>query len=195
MAEPPHDATGLSLCLLPISFRVGVSTSHAIVRIRPDFSVLAFQMPLQREKPVEKGRIPMKKYFTLVCSTGLVVAALAAGQEPLYPPVPIPRTNPTKGSKETIEETKVTTDSGTTKTSSATLIGKVEAYEAGKWIRLSTPGKMESSRSVDLQGKDITAHVNAGVKVNSWASVVEKTDAKGHKTITVEPAKPPAGAQ
>jgi hypothetical protein len=138
----------------------------------------------------------MKKHFALVLSTGLMAATLVA-QEPLYPPgvSPVPKTNPTKGSKETLEETKITTDSGTTKTSKDTLIGKVEAYEPGKWIRISTPGKTEGSRTIDLQGKDVTAHVNSGVKKDAWVSVVQKTDSNDHKTITVEPTKNAAKAQ
>src|SRR5436190_20370773 len=114
----------------------------------------------------------MKKHFALVLSTGLMAATLVA-QEPLYPPgvSPVPKTNPTKGSKETVEETKITTDSGTTKTSTDTLIGKVEAYEPGKWIRVSTPGKSEGSRAVDLQGKNLTAHVNSDVKTDARDSV------------------------
>jgi hypothetical protein len=140
----------------------------------------------------------MKKHLALVFSAGLIVAGVAAAQEPLYPPAvnpTAPKTRPTKGSKETLEETKITTDSGTTKTSTDTPIGKVEAYEPGKWIRISTPGKTEGSRTVELQGKDITVHVNPGMKKDAWASVVEKTDANGHRTVTVELAKHAARAQ
>jgi hypothetical protein len=125
----------------------------------------------------------MKKHLALVFSTGLTAITLVA-QEPPYPPLvnpPVAKTNPTKGSKETAEETKITTDSGTTKTSTDTLTGKVEEYEPGKWIRISTPGKTEGSRTVDLQGKDVTAHVNSGVKKDAWANVIQKTDSNGHK--------------
>jgi hypothetical protein len=140
----------------------------------------------------------MKKHLALIFSAGLIVTGVAAAQEPLYPPVvnpTAPKTPPTKGSTETLEQTKITTDSGTTKTTADTRIGKVEAYEPGKWIRISTPGKTEGSRTVELQGKDVTAHVNPGVKQDAWARVVEKTDANGRKVVTVEPAKHAAQAQ
>lgn len=135
----------------------------------------------------------MTKILVLTISIGLIGAISAAAQEPLYPPVP--KTNPTKGSKETLEQTKVTTDSGTKTTSTDTLIGKVEAYEPSKSIRISTPGKIEGDRTVDLQGKDVTAHVNSSVKTGAWVSVLTKTDDTGHKTITVEPSKHTAGTQ
>ena len=132
----------------------------------------------------------MTKRIAFLFSVGLLAAGFLGAQEPLYPPVnPIPKTNPTKGSKETVQDTKVTTDSGTTKTSTDELIAKVDSYESGKWIKVSTPGKTEGTRTVDLQGKDVTAKVNPAVKAGMWVSVVEKTDANGHKTITVEPSK------
>jgi hypothetical protein len=138
----------------------------------------------------------MKKHLALVFSTGLFVVQLGAAQEPIYPPgVTAPKPNPTKGSKETVDQKKTTTDSGTKKTSDDTLIGKVDAYESGKWIRVTTPGKSEGTRTFDLQGKDLTAHVNSGVKPGTWVSVTEKTDSNGHKTITVNPSKQASRSQ
>jgi hypothetical protein len=139
----------------------------------------------------------MTKHLALVFSAGLMAAGIAIAQEPLYPPAVNPTSpkTPTRGSRETIDQTKVTTDSGTTKTSTDTLIGKVEAYEPGKSITISTPGKTEGSRTIDLQGKDVTAHVNSGVKKDVWVSVVQKTDTNDHKTITVQPAKNASRAQ
>ena len=131
----------------------------------------------------------MTKCIAFIISIGLLAAKFQAAQEPVYPPVTIPKANPTKGSKETVQQTKTITDSGTTKTSVDTLIGKVETFEPNKWIKVSTPGKIEGTRNIDLQGKDITAKVNPAVKEGMWVSVVEKTDANGHKTIAVEPSK------
>jgi hypothetical protein len=140
----------------------------------------------------------MTKHLALLISSGLIAAVCVAAQEPLYPPFvnpPAPKTNPTKGSKETVEQTKVTTDEGTTKTSTDTLLGKVEGYEPGKWIRVSTPGRVEGSRNIDLQGKDVTARVNSDVKTGTWVRVVERTDASARKIITVEPQKQAAARE
>jgi hypothetical protein len=135
----------------------------------------------------------MTRLLVFVISTGLSAATLAAAQEPLYPP--LPKTSPTKGSHETLQQTKVMTDSGTKATSTDTLTGKVEAYEPGKSIKISTPGKIESDRTIELQGKDVTARVNSSIKKGSWVIVLTKTDENGHKTITLEPSKNPTDAR
>ncbi|HJZ97030.1 MAG TPA: hypothetical protein VKE70_11040 [Candidatus Solibacter sp.] len=109
---------------------------------------------------------------------------------PVNPPV-TPRTSNTKGSTEKVQDTKVTTDAGTTKTSTDTLTGKVEEFQPSKSITVTTPGKVESTRTIDLTGKNLTAHVAAGVKAKDWVTVTTKTDRDGHKTITVERAKQP----
>ena len=129
----------------------------------------------------------MRQYMTIALAAGLALPAVVRSQEyplPVYRPDTI---TSTKGSTETIQDTKIITDSGTVKTSTNTLRGKVEGYEAGKWIRVSTPGKIERVRTIDLIGKNLTAHGPSGVKTGSWVTVTTKTDKDGNKTISVEP--------
>jgi hypothetical protein len=114
--------------------------------------------------------------------------ALALNQE--LPPVGNPlKTTNTAGSTETIQETKTITDSGTNKTSTDTLTGKMVDYQPGKWIEVSSPGKIERVRTIDLTGKNLTAHVASDVKVGEWVTVVANTDNDGRKTVVVERAK------
>lgn len=131
----------------------------------------------------------MRQYMTIALPAGLVfTGAWARGQE--YPRIYRPdTTTSTTGSTETIQDTKTITDSKTLKTSTDTLTGKVEGFEAGKWIRVSAPGKIERVRTIDLTGKNLTAHVSSGIKTGSWVTVVTKTDNDGNKTISVEPRK------
>ena len=131
----------------------------------------------------------MRRYVTIALAAGLVFSGtLARGQEYPVPIVP-DNTTSTKGSTETIQDTKTITDSGTVKTSTATLTGKVEGYEAGKWIKVSSPGKIERIRTIDLIGKNLTAQVGGDIKTGQWVTVVTKTDNDGRKSITVGPAK------
>jgi hypothetical protein len=125
------------------------------------------------------------KYFNLALSTGLLAVGLASAQ---VAPAPASTNPPTKGSRETVQETKTTTDSGTTKTSTDTVFGKVEDFVAGKSIKVSTPGTVMTSRSFDLQGKDITSHVSSTIRKGAWVNVVEKTDNNGHKMVNVTPS-------
>jgi len=125
--------------------------------------------------------------MTILLAAGLALPGAAWGQEyplPIYRP---DTTTSTKGSTETIQDTKTITDSGTVKTSTDTLMGKVEGYEAGKWIKVSAPGKIERVRTIDLTGKNLTAHVPSGVKTGSWVTVTTKTDKDGNHTISVVP--------
>ena len=134
----------------------------------------------------------MKRCLYTILSVGLLLApAFAAYQD--IPPVNPPAINPapkTKGSTEKVESTKITTDAGTTKTSTDTLNGEVEQYQPGKWIRISTPGKTEGSRTIDLAGSNVTAQVAPNVKSGDWVSITEKTANNGHKTVRVEHSKP-----
>jgi hypothetical protein len=138
----------------------------------------------------------MRRYMSIVLAAGMVsFGAWARGQEypaPVYRP---DTTTSTTGSTETIQDTKTITDSKTVKTSTDTLMGKVEGYEAGKWIKVSAPGKIERIRTIDLMGKNLTAHVPSDVKVGLWVSVVTKTDNDGRKTVSVEAAKHAARQQ
>ena len=118
----------------------------------------------------------MKHFLGYVFAAALVFGSTAFAQNP-------------KGSSETVQDTKTKTDSGTNKMSTDTVIGKVEAYEPGKSIKVSTPGSTEGSKTFDLSGSDLTAHVASSVKVGEWVAIKEKTDNNGHKTITVSKSK------
>ncbi|MBZ5584547.1 MAG: hypothetical protein LAQ30_20510 [Acidobacteriia bacterium] len=103
--------------------------------------------------------------------------------------------NKNYGSHEQVQNTKTTTDSGTMKTSSDRMFGKVEEYQLNKSIKITAPGKTEGSRTIDLNASDQTTKISPGVKVGDWVSVVEKTDKNGHKTVTVKPSKTAAREQ
>jgi hypothetical protein len=93
-----------------------------------------------------------------------------------------------KQSKEVQQQTKTMTADKPAKTASDTVVGKIESYEAGKSIKVTVPGKIVSTKSFDLDGKDATVNVAPNLKIGEWVSVVEKTDNNGHKTVTVKPS-------
>ena len=132
----------------------------------------------------------MRNYLGFALWGALLFTAesFAAAQElpPVNPPIVNPQAPKTKGSTEKVQDTKIVTDSGTNKTSIDTLTGKVEDYQPAKSITVSTPGKTESTRTISLIGKDLTAHVDSSVKAGRWVRVTTKTDNNGHKTVTVE---------
>src|SRR5438270_3670232 len=134
----------------------------------------------------------MKNYLaSALWGIALLTVQITPAQDfPPVNPMATPRTPNTKGSTEKIQDTKVTTDFGTIKTSTDTLTGKVEEFQANKSITVSTPGKVESTRTIDLTGKNLTAQVVKGIKANDWVSVTTVTDNNGHKTVTVGRAKP-----
>src|SRR2546426_3894225 len=110
----------------------------------------------------------MKQCLSIVVAAfALTPGAFAVDQE--YPPtLQPPRTTATTGSTETVQDTKIITDSGIRKTSTDTLTGKVEGYQQGKWIDVSTPGKIEGIRKIDLTGRNLTAHVASDVNAGDW---------------------------
>jgi hypothetical protein len=124
----------------------------------------------------------MKPILTTVCAIALVFggASIAAAQDTKAA---------SKQSKETQQDTKTSTDSKTATAKSDVVRGKVESYEPGKSIKVTVPGKISSTKSWDLDSKDETYNVASGVKVGDWVSVREKTDPKGHKTLTVSHSK------
>jgi hypothetical protein len=65
----------------------------------------------------------------------------------------------------------------------------VQTVAPGKWIEVSTPGKLERIRTIDLAGKNLTARVAGDVKAGDWVTVITKTDNDGRKSVTVEHAK------
>jgi hypothetical protein len=91
-----------------------------------------------------------------------------------------------KQSQEVKQDTKSTTSNGSAKTSTDTVYGRVEAYEANKSLNVTVPGAVTSTKTFDLDGKDVTAKVPANIKVGDWVKVTEKTDNNSHKTITVQ---------
>jgi hypothetical protein len=93
-----------------------------------------------------------------------------------------------KQSQDVQQETKTTTANKTAKVSTETVHGKVESYEPGKSIKVTVPGKTASTKSFDLNSKDMTVNVASDVKTGEWVRVVEKTDNNGHKTVTVKPS-------
>ena|SRR5436305_3286507 len=99
------------------------------------------------------------------------------------------------GSYESKSTNTTTTDSGTTKTTTDKIYGKVEEYQPGKTLKISTPGKTEGTKSYDLSVKDATFHTASNLKVGDWVAVTEKTDNHGHKVTTISHSKHAARAQ
>jgi len=95
------------------------------------------------------------------------------------------QTKPSQNSSEVKQQTKTTTNSGTSKTNADVVFGKVESYEPGKSIKVSVPGTIITSKSFDLSGKDITANVPGNIKVGDWVRVREADESNGHKMVTV----------
>jgi hypothetical protein len=98
---------------------------------------------------------------------------------------PAQNTKPSEQSSEVNQQTKTSTNSGTNKATTDTVFGKVEDFEAGKSIKVSVPGKIITSKTFDLSGKDLTAHVPSSVKVGDWVRVRETDESNGHKVVTV----------
>ena len=98
------------------------------------------------------------------------------------------------GSYESKSTNTTTTDGSTTRTTSDTMYGKIEAYTPGKSIKITTPGKTEGTKTFDLDTKDVSYHVPGNLKVGDWVAVTEKTDNHGKKVTTISHSKHPAGA-
>lgn len=97
-------------------------------------------------------------------------------------------TNQTNGSYESKSTNTTTTDNNTTKTTKDTFYGKVEEYQPGKTLKISTAGKTEGAKTFALDNKGETYHVGS-LKVGDWVSVTEKTDNHGNKVMTVTHSK------
>jgi len=121
----------------------------------------------------------MKTILTTVCAVSFVIAGTSFAQD---------KGTAAGQSKEVQQETKTTTSSKTAKMSTDTVYGKVESYDPGKSIKVTVPGKIIKTKSFDLDDKNTTINVASTVKTGEWVSVVEKTDANGHKTVTVKPS-------
>lgn len=93
---------------------------------------------------------------------------------------------------EQVNRNKTTeTQNGSTNTKSDTVYGKVEAYQPGKSLKVSVPGKIVKSKTFDLDDKNETVNIASTVKVGDWVRVQQKTDNNGNKVITVKEAKRP----
>ncbi len=139
----------------------------------------------------------MKKCLGLVFASALAFGTAAFAAQNQYPNNNPNSNNKNKnyGSHEQVQDTKTTTDSGTYKSHTDQMFGKVEEYQLKKSMKITTPGKSEGTRTIDLTAKDQTTKISPGVKVGDWVSVVEKTDKNGHKTVTIKPSKSAAREQ
>ena len=129
----------------------------------------------------------MKRILTTTCMAALLGAGIAAAQDrnAANSNANYPRDS-RNASKEVTQDTKTITNSGTTTNSTDTVYGRIESYDANKSIKVSAPGKVITSKSFDLNGKNETVNVAPGLKVGDWVSVNQRIDNNGHKTITVE---------
>ena len=121
----------------------------------------------------------MKKFFPSFCATALLFVGTLPGLAQ----------KASDQSTETKQDTTTTTQNGTVKGSTDTVNGKVESYDAGKSLKVSVPGKLITSKSFSLDSKDYTYHVASNLKPGDWVTVTDKTDNKGHKTLTVKHSK------
>ena len=83
---------------------------------------------------------------------------------------------------EKIDEKKVTTAAGTTKSKDHVVVGTVKEYEAGKELKVLVGTK---THSFTLDSKDVNISVDPAVAVGTKVKVVESKDANGIKTLTV----------
>jgi hypothetical protein len=117
----------------------------------------------------------MKKFITSFCATAIICAGASVASAQ----------SDAKQSKEVQQNTTTTTGNGTYKTSSDTVTGRVESYDAGKSLKVSVPGKIITSKSFSLNSKDYTYNVANNIRPGDWVTVSEKTDDNGHKTLNV----------
>ncbi len=82
-------------------------------------------------------------------------------------------------------EKKVTTNEGTMKTKSHTVVGTVKEFEAGKKLKVLVGKK---TRTFALDSKSVATTVDPSVAVGSKVKVVESKNPEGVKTLTVNPA-------
>src|SRR4051794_17921747 len=111
----------------------------------------------------------MKNTLTIICSIALLLGAatFAAAQD---------RSKAARQSKETQQDTKTMTADRTTKTSMDMVYGRVEAFDTGKSIKVTVPGKIIQTKSFSLDDKNENANVPSDIKVGDWVSVTENTD-------------------
>ncbi len=84
---------------------------------------------------------------------------------------------------EKTESQKVTTDSGTTKTKTHTVVGTVKEYAPGKSLAVVV-GKRTRKFSLDSTKAEVS--VDSSVAIGKKVKVVESRNAQGLKSITVK---------
>ena|SRR5579871_654164 len=124
----------------------------------------------------------MKKLFPTFCASALIFVGTLPGLAQ----------KASDQSSETKRDTTTMTANGTVKGTTDIVNGKVESYDAGKSLKVSVPGKIITSKSFSLDSKDYNYNVVSGLKPGDWVTVTDKTDNKGHKTLTVKHSKPQA---
>jgi Ni/Co efflux regulator RcnB len=134
----------------------------------------------------------MKSYLGAILAGALAFGTAAYAQTDATSKA---KKNKDYGSQEQVQDTKTKSDSGTSKMTKDTIFGKVEAYEMGKSMKITTPGKREGTRTISLSGRNLTANVDPDVKVGEWVSINEQKDNSGHKTITVKKSSEAARTQ
>lgn len=135
----------------------------------------------------------MKKYLGTIFALSLAFGTAALAQNPN-------NQNPNNknkdvGSHEQVQNTKTTTDNGTNKTTTDKVFGKVEAYDVGKSIKVTTPGKNEGSRTIDLTGKNVKLNAPSDINLGDWVQVTQTTYNNGNKMITIKHSKEAARSQ
>ena len=121
----------------------------------------------------------MKTLLTIACTSGLLLTG-AVGQNPRQD---------SRQSTQTNKEQTTETNNGTSTTKSTVYYGKVESYEPGKTLKVSVPGKLQNTKSFDLDERDQTVDIASTVKVGDWVRVEQKKDNNGHTTLTVKESK------
>jgi hypothetical protein len=88
-----------------------------------------------------------------------------------------------KSVEKTVDK-KVTTASGTTKSTAHSVVGTVKFFEAGKKIKVLVGKKTQTFM---LDSKTVGTTVDPAVAVGTKVKVVESKDANGIKTLTIIP--------
>lgn len=111
-----------------------------------------------------------------------LLAGVIAGGLLLSLPVFAQRTSTTSEEK---KETKTTSNAGTTKSKTHTVVGTVKEFDTGKSIKIATSSK--KSQKFSLDDKDVATTVDPAVGVGVKVKAVQKTDANGIKSLKIEP--------
>lgn len=123
----------------------------------------------------------MKTLLTIAGTSALLLAGLPALAQ-------TPRQDSRQSTQVNKQQT-TETNNGTVKENSQVYYGKVESYEPGKTLKVSVPGKVENTKSFDLDEHDQTVDISSNVKVGDWVRVDQKKDNNGHTTLTVKESK------